>query len=256
MGWKLGASVAVLAALTMTGTAMARQKCARPNEVTAIQVAAIQQELMVAALTCHDVTSFNAFQTSYAKELRRSDRRLHHMFRRLFGSRGTRQYHAFKTRLANNSSIRSIRDNANYCKEAKLVFAAALTPEKPTLANFVSGVTVHDDSPVNSCDIRVASGLAGAKAVPNVVPRPNPLRVAALAPATPVSVIPASTAADASPHAAAPVAPAAPVREAAKAQPAPAEAKQASQPTRQAQATPAKTTKDKKSSGWLSSIFD
>ncbi len=149
MGWKLGASVAVLAALGVSGTATAGQKCARPTEVTAIQVAAIQQELMVAALTCHDVTNFNAFQTGYAKELRRSDRRLRHMFHRLFGSRGDSQYHAFKTRLANNSSIRSIHDNAAYCKEAQLVFAAALTPQKPTLADFVSGVAVHDDSPVD-----------------------------------------------------------------------------------------------------------
>lgn len=163
---------------------MAASKCALPAEVTAIQASAVQQQLMVAALTCHEITNFNAFQTSFSTELRKSDRQLQSMFRRLFGAgRGTDEYHAFKTRLANDSSIRSIHDNTGYCREAQLVFAAALSPEKPTLANFVSGVTVHEDSPVDSCEIRVAVGLQGSKAVPKVIPKPNPLRMMALMPA-------------------------------------------------------------------------
>ncbi len=261
MGWKLGASVAVLAALGVSGTATAGQKCARSTEVTAIQVAAVQQELMVAALTCHDVVNFNAFQTSYGDELRRSDWRLRHMFRRLFGSRGDSQYHAFKTRLANNSSIRSIHDNAAYCKEAQLVFAAALTPKKPALSEFVSGVAVQDDSPVDRCDIRVATGFAGARAVPNVVPKPNPLRVAALTPAAPVAVTPVAKApaAAADQQASAPAA--APLQKDAATAPVPAKPASAADvepgsSTQQARATPAASDKDKKSSGWLSSIFN
>jgi hypothetical protein len=162
---------------------MPPSKCAKPVEVTAIQAAAIQQELMVAALTCNEIQNFNAFQTGYGPELRASDAALERMFKRLFsGSRGEAEYHAFKTRLANNSSMRSIRDNPNYCHEASQVFAAALGPQKPTLANFVSGVPVNDPSPVDSCEIRVAvGGLVGAKVAPNVVPKPNPLRLANLA---------------------------------------------------------------------------
>lgn len=231
MGRKLGAGGVALAALVATGTvATAAPKCAKPAEVTAIQVAAIQQELMVAALTCHQVTSFNAFQTGFSKELRKSDRNLKNMFSRLFGSRGHAEYHAFKTRLANNSSIRSIHDNAAYCKEAQMVFAAALGPEKPALANFVSEVTVHDSGPVNSCDMRVATGFAGTQSGPHVVPKPNPLRVAALVPApAPAAVTPAGTA---------PVAPA------------------AAEPASQTAAAKAEKPAEKKSSGWLSGLFD
>lgn len=174
----------MLAALAVAGGAEAGAlKCARPDEVTAIQAAAIQQELMVAALTCNDVSNFNSFQTSFNRELRTSDGKLLGMFHRLYGFRqGEVEYHAFKTRLANDSSMRSIHNNPDYCREAATVFATALMPEKPTLAQFVSGVQVSDASPVDSCEIRVATGLKGA-GLPAIVPKPNPLRIAQTEPA-------------------------------------------------------------------------
>jgi len=178
--------------LTATSTALAgSSRCARPDEVTAIQAATIQQELMVAALTCNEISRFNAFQTGYGKELRSSDNALRRMFQRLYGGRqGQGEYHAFKTRLANNSSIRSIHSNPDFCREASQVFAAALGQDRPTLAGFVSGIEVIEQSPVDSCEIKVTMDLAGAMSVPNVVPKPNPVRLAAMT-APPVDAAPA-----------------------------------------------------------------
>jgi hypothetical protein len=179
MGWKVSTGLACAAVLAAGASATAAPRCARPEEVTAIQAAMIQQELMVSALTCNEVEHFNAFQTSYGPELRAYDGKLERMFKRLYGpSRGEAEYHAFKTRLANHSSMRSIRDNVNFCREAGLVFGAALAVDKPSLDSFVAGVQVVDDSPVDSCQLRVHVGLSGAKAVPDVVPQPNPDRVA------------------------------------------------------------------------------
>lgn len=175
MGRSLKAGACLLAWFAASGPAFAAGQCARADEMTAIRATAVQQQLMVAALTCNQVSNFNAFQTSFGKELRRSDARLLSMFKRFYGARaGEKEYHAFKTRIANDSSIRSIRDNRDYCSSAQVVFAAALTPQKPTLANFVSGVQITESSPVDSCEIRVAVGLQGAKAVPSIVPRPKP----------------------------------------------------------------------------------
>lgn len=181
MGRKIAAGALSLAVVALNAGAMGAPRCARPDEVSAIQTAMIQQELMVAALTCNEIEHFNTFQTSFGPELRAADGRLARMFRRLYGpARGEAEYHAFKTRLANHSEMRSIHNNADYCREASLVFGAALTPDKPTLDSFVAGVqVVQEDNPVDSCQLRVAVGLAGAKAVPDVVPRPNPERVSA-----------------------------------------------------------------------------
>ncbi len=179
MGRSLKAGALTLVGVIVASNAMAApSKCAKPEEVTAIQVSAIQQELMVAALTCDQVTNFNAFQTGFSLELRASDAVLEKMFKRIFGSRaGEDQYHAFKTRMANDSSIRSIHDNLGYCHEADTVFAAALTAPKPALAAFASGITVQEQSPVDSCEIRVAvslqSAAAGAKGS-FILPKPKP----------------------------------------------------------------------------------
>jgi hypothetical protein len=184
MGVVVKAGAISLAGMLVAGNALAASsgKCARPDEITAIQAAAVQQELMVAALTCDQVANFNAFQTGFGPELRSSDATLLKMFRRIFGGRqGEAQFHAFKTRLANDSSIREIRDNQAYCKETADVFAAALSPSKPTLAAFVSGVTIEEQSPVDSCSIRVASSLPGLSAasgdanVPDILPKPKPV---------------------------------------------------------------------------------
>src|SRR5271163_3220833 len=119
VGMRRNAGVGAIALMVMTAAtgAIGAPRCATSDEVTAIQASAIQQQLMVAALTCNQIDHFNAFQTSYSKELRRSDASLSHMFHRLYGGpQGESEYHAFKTRLANNSSIRSIHDNQAYCQ--------------------------------------------------------------------------------------------------------------------------------------------
>jgi hypothetical protein len=45
----------------MAGTGWAADVCARAPDLVALQVAALQQQLMVAALTCNDVSLYNSF---------------------------------------------------------------------------------------------------------------------------------------------------------------------------------------------------
>jgi len=258
----IGAGCAALAVALAGGADAGALKCAKPQEVTAIQAAAIQQELMVAALTCNDVSNFNSFQTSFNGELRASDGTLLRMFHRLYGfKKGEVEYHAFKTRLANDSSMRSIHDNPDYCKEASLAFSAALAPAKPTLSDFVAGVQVTENSPVDSCEIRVAAGLKSA-AAPKIVPQPNPVRVAqsdpAPADAPPTPIVPdASAPAAPAPDATQP----APPDQAANA-PEPGVLPDPNQPVPPAQQTDTASNQQqpqqepKKDSGWLSSVTD
>ncbi|HEX3809046.1 MAG TPA: hypothetical protein VHW02_05040 [Rhizomicrobium sp.] len=161
--------------MAFTGVAQAASQCAKGDEVTAVQAASIQQQLMVAALTCNQITNFNAFQISYGPELRAADATLMKMFKRFYGgSHGEAEYHAFKTRVANDSEMRSIHDNPTYCQAATTVFTTALAPAKPTLAVFVSGVQIMEANPFDSCEIRVAASLPGATAM-MIVPKPKPM---------------------------------------------------------------------------------
>ncbi|HMH66159.1 MAG TPA: hypothetical protein VK515_11255 [Rhizomicrobium sp.] len=178
---KLGACVA---ALSLFGGTLAEARpiaaaCATAAEISAIQVAAVQQELTDAALACgpKEVALFNQFQTVFNKELRKSDATMLKMFKRLNGSRaGDAAYDSFKTRTIAHAEQRRTKPGAheNFCRTAGVVFAAALAPDKPVLEDFVSGVPVNEANPVDSCEIKVAVALQGVQAGPDIVPTPRP----------------------------------------------------------------------------------
>jgi hypothetical protein len=149
----LRTGIAVLMLCCMGGDVLAASAagCAQPVDMTAVKAAAIQQRLMVAALSCDAAQLYNRFVTSYQKELQASDRALQNFFRRLSGNRGTEEYHAFKTRLANASSMQSIGNITSYCDGAKQVFSVALDQAKTSLAVFVAGQTTPADSTFAPC---------------------------------------------------------------------------------------------------------
>jgi hypothetical protein len=118
-----------------------------------------------------------SFQKTFQKELRRSDATLMAMFKRLNGNRaGDAAYDSYKTRAINHAEQRRIKPGAqaNFCKTADVVFAAALATDKPVLEDFVSGVPVNEASPVDSCEIKVAVALQGVQAGPDIAPLPRP----------------------------------------------------------------------------------
>ena len=174
---KLGASLTVLAMAWASGAQAA--SCASRSEVEAIQVSAVVQELTDAALTCGQdaMSNMSSFQITFQKELRKSDAVLKSMFRRLNGARaGEAAYDSFKTRAINHAEQRRIKpgEQANFCKAARIVLAAALAPDKPVLEDFVSGVPVNEANPVDSCEIKVAVALQGVAAGPDIAPTPRP----------------------------------------------------------------------------------
>jgi hypothetical protein len=149
-------------------------KCAKPSEELSVRVAAVQQRLMVAALTCNDVADFNRFQRGYLQRLRQSDQRLQIFFRRLYGARGESLYYSFETRLANDDSMLSIHNNPAYCKAASQAFAVMEAQDRPSLSEFVEALPIKDPGPVPSC----SSLRTAREPIPSIVPTPNPLRMA------------------------------------------------------------------------------
>jgi hypothetical protein len=153
--------------------------CASDAEISAIQVSAVQQELTDAALACgpRETELYNRFQTVFNKELRRSDAQMLTMFKRLYGSsKGDNAYDSYKTRAIAHAEQRRTVPGAheNFCKTADIVFAAALAPDKPVLEDFVAGVPVYENNPVNACEVSVSVTLQGVAAGPGILPRARP----------------------------------------------------------------------------------
>jgi hypothetical protein len=143
---------ATTAALSMLAT-QAWAGCTGASDALALKTAAVQQELMVAAFTCGDTDGYNRFVTAYQHDLQDSDAALLAYFQRT-GS--TADYHSYKTSLANDFSLISVR-NDRFCNAASAAFDEALDPSRPALAQIVDDqpVTVNEDG--GTCGVSVAS---------------------------------------------------------------------------------------------------
>jgi hypothetical protein len=189
-----GVSVFVICAAGGAEAKSKPLKCAGPEEVTAMQITTVQQQLMVAALTCGDTAriNYNAFQTRFLLDLRQYDKTMLRMFTRVMGgAKGDKAYNLFKTELAAKAELRRLGNHDNYCQEATLVAAAALGPQKIVLSEFVADVPAYDvTTPVGRCDVQIAVTMQGTKSAPAVVPKPNPLRLSAPASLPPAGIQP------------------------------------------------------------------
>ena len=130
--WKSALSFVTL--LAMTAEASAAGLC-DPGASAALKTAAVQQELMVAGLTCGDISAYNRFVLAYQPDLQKSDADLMTYFRSRDGNEAG--YDSYKTKLANLAAGKSGADTARYCAAARREFAAA-TATGQTLENFVN----------------------------------------------------------------------------------------------------------------------
>lgn len=122
-------AVAAMMLLGTTAGAWAGNTCAGYDQTIALRTAAIQQRLMVAALSCHQTGLYNRFVMHYRGALQHSDAVLRRYFE---GHGGVKAYHTYKTKQANAASLESIHDIKHYCIVAQRAFAAAFkTPSTP-----------------------------------------------------------------------------------------------------------------------------
>lgn len=126
---------AAIALLALANPALAAG-CATQSEAAALRTAVIQQELMVAALQCHETNAYNRFVTSYRGELQASDATLKSFFVRRGGEHGEAGYDTFKTKAANLSALEQARNAGAFCADARALFASAFA-NRGTLLEFV-----------------------------------------------------------------------------------------------------------------------
>lgn len=122
------AGLAALAiALAATGPAEAgRMACVTAREEVALNARVLQTELMVAALACGEAKRYNAFVTTFRREIAAQGSSLRRLFGRAYGSAGKSQLNAFVTRLANDASVRSAAGGGRYCAAAASLMTEAL----------------------------------------------------------------------------------------------------------------------------------
>lgn len=186
--------VAVVALGALAGSAKAGLVCATPGEMKVLQSAVLQQQLMVAALSCRMSADYNRFVAAYRGKLVQSDAQLKAFF--VARPRGE-NYNSYKTRIANAVSLKSLHD-PRFCDSASRVFDMALgrgeerrglVREPPQLIETgYEGCRNVDDKLIEAKVVRPSVKLAAAAPVPlpKPAPRAAPVRIAALELAKPV----------------------------------------------------------------------
>lgn len=129
---KIACAVSALAVSALAGPAHAFQP-RDTHEVNAVNVRILQSEMMVAALTCNMRNRYNTVVVRYQGELVSHAKVLKKMFRRDHGARAQSELDGFVTQLANDASIRSIRERQTFCANATKMFSTILAGGK-TLA--------------------------------------------------------------------------------------------------------------------------
>jgi len=147
----LKSAAALALALAMPGEAAAEARCQAPD-VAALNTAALQQELMVAGLACQAATDYNAFVVAYRPDLIAADAQVASFFERQDRRAGMADYNAFKTRLANDSSLKSLADIGGYCADAQAIFASALPREGLSLADLIAALPGTDADVADACN--------------------------------------------------------------------------------------------------------
>jgi hypothetical protein len=189
------ATIALLGlSVTLADPALAAG-CASPVEAAALKTAVMQQELMVAALQCHETAAYNRFVIAYRPELQESDAALKAFFVRRGGEHGEAGYDTFKTKAANLSALEQARDSGAFCADAHALYQAALA-NRGSLMSFVESRGSATDIGNICVESRpVPLPVRSADAVPVIV-APVPAAAAAVRiPSAPVGGAPVAVAA-------------------------------------------------------------
>jgi len=153
--------------------------CANPAEAAALKTAVMQQELMVAALQCHEAAAYNHFVIAYRPELQESDATLKAFFVRRGGEHGEAGYDSFKTKAANLSALEQARDARAFCADAHSLFQAALA-NRGSLMSFVQTRAMGSDIGNVCVESRPATLPVREAAAAPVVVAPVPAAAAAV----------------------------------------------------------------------------
>lgn len=131
--------------------------CASPNEKAAFDSRVLQNELMVAALTCGETARYNAFVQKFQPELVTHGKTLKSYFARTYGKSGEFELNRFMTRLANDATMRRTQMSMQeYCTSAVGLFNAATNVDQTALVTFASQTAFVGNSGIEACPVQAA----------------------------------------------------------------------------------------------------
>jgi hypothetical protein len=112
--------------------------CVEAADQEALRMRMLQTDLMVAALSCKQHDLYNAFVERFKPQLGEQGRSLKAFFKRAYKSNATAELDDFVTRLANESSLRGMRNLRTFCADSEALFGALAVVEAAEIGTFLA----------------------------------------------------------------------------------------------------------------------
>lgn len=157
----LAALVAACLTAQPAAAAAAKPACVSGADEQALQLRTVQTELMVGALSCGASARYNEFVKANQAALMGGHTQLTRFFTKARG--GQRAMNAFITKLANDASIRSVKNIALFCQETGWLYDAMLDPKRGDLAAFTARLLVAQRHGYASCNPPATYVVLGPK---------------------------------------------------------------------------------------------
>lgn len=164
------ASVLVVAPALAAKKKPAAPPCIKGKVLTAFQMRMLQNELMVAGLSCKIVPRYNEFVISYKADLLSAHYALLGHFKR------ESRMEDYKSKIANETSQRSLANVTEFCNYRSQVFDFLLGPERPKLSEYVAKEQIASFHGQTVCEAPAVVEASAGKVVP--MPRQKPEGVA------------------------------------------------------------------------------
>jgi len=183
------ALLAACIAVSPAVAAKAAPACVKGADEVALQVRVVQTDLMVAALSCSASARYNEFVKANQPVLMAAHTQLTGFFNKKRG--GASALNAFITKLANDSSMRSVKDIATFCQETGWLYDAILSPKRGDLPAFIGPLLIAQRHGFTPCEPRATYVVLGPNGPTQVAAATTPPAPAAAPPGAPA---PADTA--------------------------------------------------------------
>jgi hypothetical protein len=158
------AAVAVCAISVTAGiSASAATKCVRSEEKTALEVRALQTDMMVAALSCNATREYNEFVTRFKSALNNHSTTLNAMFSRFYGRAADREFLRYTTSLANQASLASATDSGTFCTSTTTTLRQAVNVALKDFESIVVGRKAYASDLGPTGKIEVCKTATGTK---------------------------------------------------------------------------------------------
>jgi hypothetical protein len=179
----LAACLAVAPAAAAAAAKKAAPACVKGADEVALQVRVVQTDLMVAALSCSASARYNEFVKANQPVLMAAHTQLTGFFNKKRG--GASALNAFITKLANDSSMRSVQDIATFCQETGWLYDAILNPQRGDLPTFIGPLLIAQRHGFTPCEARATYVVLGPNGPTQVAAATPPAAPAATPPGAP-----------------------------------------------------------------------